>query len=113
MLCPDISTSLQDGQTKLEGTVVLGGKFVCSNKWDVLEGQVVCRELGYPHLIHVKETEKNDSNSTGFTEFSCRGDEPSLQACVHLETNQTCGHKLAAVECSLSEKGTKWIHTLP
>ena len=85
---------------------MLDGKSVCSNKWDALDGQVVCRELGYPHLIHVKETEKNASDSTGFTEFSCKGDELSLTGCIHLENNLTCGHKLAAVECSLSEKGT-------
>ena len=101
----DISTSLQDGLSQLEGQVVLDGKFVCAKDWDALDGQVACRELGYPHLVHVKEAEKNDSDSTGFSDFLCSGDEKSLSACPHLESNQTCRHKIAAVECSLTERG--------
>ena len=104
-----MTTSLQGGDTGLDGNVMLDGKFLCSSYWDVPDGQVACRELGYPHLIHVKETEKNASDSTGFTEFRCRGGESSLSACVHLETNQTCRHKLAAVECSISEKGIEFM----
>ena len=105
MIFKDISTSLKDGKSKLDGTVELDGKFVCSKEWDALDGQVTCRELGYPNLIHVMETEKNDSDVTGFTDFSCKGNEPNLSKCIHLENNQTCSHKLAAVECSASKRG--------
>ena len=104
-MCSDISTSLQDGLSQLEGRVVLDGKFVCAKDWDALDGQVACSELGYPHLVHVKDAEKNDSDSTGFSDFLCSGDEKSLSACPHLESNQTCRHKIAAVECSLTERG--------
>ena len=100
-----MTASLQEGDTEQEGTVMLNGKFVCSDDWDILDAQVACRELGYIFVIHVKEREKNESETTGYTKFSCSGDEPNLSACIHLETNQTCSYKLAAVECSHSEKG--------
>ena len=100
-----ILPSLLEGVSKLDGKVSLDDNFVCANLWDVLDGQVVCRELGYPYLLHVKEAEKNDSVTTGFSDFMCSGDETSLSSCPHLETNQTCRHKLAAVECSLAERG--------
>ena len=97
----DISTCLYE----INATLIIDGTFVYSNKWDFSDGQVACRELGYTSLIYVKETDMNSSDSTGFTEFNCRGDELSLAECVHLETNKTCRNKLAAVECSLSERG--------
>ena len=103
----DISTSLINGPTKLDGTVTLDGALVCSNKWDIHDGQVACRELGYPTVVYVKETEKSDSDVPGYTEFSCTGEESSLYDCVHLQTNATCRHKLAAVECSPAERGTQ------
>ena len=94
-----------DGATKLEGKVLLDGMFVCSDEWDGLDGTVACRELGYPYLVYSKEIEANSSISTGFSDFLCSGDEFSLSSCPHLETNKTCGQKIAAVQCSETARG--------
>ena len=93
-----------------QGTVIMDGTFICSDFWTVPDAQVACRELGYPYMLHVKETEKNDTSVPGFTEFACRGDELFLSKCIHLESNKTCENNLAAVECSNSVKGLSNVH---
>ena len=84
---------------------MLDGMFVCSDEWDALDGAVLCRELGYPYLVYSKEIEVNSSVSTGFSDFLCSGDEFSLSSCPHLDSNQTCGQKIAAVQCSQTARG--------
>ena len=36
-----------------EGNVFVNGKPVCDNNWDRKDGEVVCKQLGFPGLIHV------------------------------------------------------------
>ncbi|XP_071807267.1 uncharacterized protein [Asterias amurensis] len=57
---------------------------VCGNEdWDFDEGQVVCRELGYPGVDRAMTGTYLDGASRSVSGFQCHGTEISLERCTH------------------------------
>ncbi|XP_028408887.1 scavenger receptor cysteine-rich type 1 protein M130-like [Dendronephthya gigantea] len=76
---------------------------VCGDGWDRNAAEVVCRELGYAHVLNVlkRQTLHNVSTAMWLEKISCTGTEKNTTSCSHDGwTNHTCSNsKFAAVEC--------------
>ncbi|XP_022089896.1 uncharacterized protein LOC110978880 [Acanthaster planci] len=78
---------------------------VCADDWGFPEGQVVCRELGFPGTSTVKtESEYGDRGmGKSIAGFQCEGEEESLMACMNGtdERDDPCGDShTAGVVCT-------------
>ncbi|XP_071807599.1 uncharacterized protein [Asterias amurensis] len=71
---------------------------VCASYWDFRDGQVVCRELGYPGTLSVDYHYKNDMTRTAGG-FQCYGTETSLSRCRR-SPGTSCLGLQAGVKCS-------------
>ncbi|XP_028408891.1 uncharacterized protein LOC114531487 [Dendronephthya gigantea] len=76
---------------------------VCGDGWDRNAAEVVCRELGYDHVLNVlkSQTQQNVSTAMWLGKISCTGNEKNITSCSHDGwTNHTCSNsEFAAVEC--------------
>ena len=66
-----------------QGHVVIGGRPVCDDGWDMKDGAVVCRQLGYTGVLRVT-TQSYYGNLTvadfSMDDVNCRGDEVSYSS---------------------------------
>ncbi len=81
---------------------------MCDDEWDLTDGNVVCRELGYPEATRVYTAAKF---GVGFGEIlldnvRCSGSEQSLLECPHNGYgNHNCKHNEdAGVQCAPNGK---------
>ena len=77
---------------------------VCDDSWDIREGDVVCRALGFPagaKEVRFAAYYGEGSGRILLDEVDCKGDESHLLDCVHSERNRhDCSHgEDAGVEC--------------
>ncbi|XP_028408849.1 scavenger receptor cysteine-rich type 1 protein M130-like isoform X2 [Dendronephthya gigantea] len=106
-VCHAMSVRLQ-GPSSLNGSglveVFYDGLWgaVCGDGWDSNAAEVVCRELGYAHVLRAfRQKLQNVSSTMSFEKISCVGNEQNLTSCSHDgSVNNTCSHsEFAAVEC--------------
>ena len=78
---------------------------VCDDSWDIRDGHVVCRELGF--LGGAKKVRSSAYYGTGsgrilLDEVNCRGDESHILDCAHSGMNRhDCSHgEDAGVDCN-------------
>ena len=45
------------GDAKRQGNVYVYGKPVCDDSWDINDGEVACRQLGYSGVQEIKSSE--------------------------------------------------------
>ena len=84
------------------GNVYLKGKPVCDDKWDLLDAQVVCNQLGLgPAIAATKrsffglaEGEYEVDN------VECNGSESDILDCEHSSTPNCAKNEAAGVICS-------------
>ena len=93
-----------------EGQVTVGGLTVCDDSWDLKDGSVVCRELGYTGVIKVtiKSHYGNVSNAFSMDDVNCDGNEMSLSLCNHRGSSNCNGGEAAGVVCD-----TRNVTTVP
>ncbi|XP_072015059.1 uncharacterized protein [Amphiura filiformis] len=100
---------LVGGQHQYEGRVEIfrDGLWstVCDNKWDLNDGQVVCRQLGFGPATSVTKRAERFGSGQGYTlmdAVECVGTETLLMQCDHGEFYvNTCEHdEDAGVVCS-------------
>ncbi|XP_013411506.1 scavenger receptor cysteine-rich type 1 protein M130-like [Lingula anatina] len=76
---------------------------VCHYGWDIKDGRVVCRQLGFPGVRNVKGYARygEGRGPVWLTELQCEGSEENLLDCQHANLGNTrCGHNLdASVYC--------------
>lgn len=87
---------------------------VCNDKWDIIAGRVVCRQLGYADAVSVLESHPfvPDKKKTVWLDgVSCNGSESSLFGCKHGGLRKhSCDHtKIAGVNCTISS-GTHHLY---
>ncbi|XP_022104784.1 neurogenic locus Notch protein-like isoform X2 [Acanthaster planci] len=79
---------------------------VCDDGWDINDGQVACRQLGYPSAARVwsSATHGQGTGAIHLDDLACSGSEASLGACSHSGWgNENCGHhEDASVKCNLT-----------
>ena len=99
---------LVGGSSKIEGRVEIQhhgtwGK-VCGNSWDLRDGHVVCRTLGYNHALQVSRNSKYGygGGRTWLDHLQCNGSENSLNSCAHAGWGtHSCGYgQDAGVKCA-------------
>ena len=81
-----------------------GWNTVCDDSWDIHDGDVVCRELGFPGAKQVRFAAYygKGSGRVLLDDVSCKGDESHLLDCVDIGTNKhNCSHEEdAGVDCN-------------
>jgi len=95
--------------SKREGNVLVDGSPVCDDDWDRQDGEVVCRQLGFPGLERVTSQSHFGRVSPTFAmdNVRCNGSERRLEDCHH-ETDDDCGaEEGAGVVCSLGGSGNR------
>lgn len=108
VLCADVKNTLSvrlvGGSNDNEGRVeVLFGDSwgtVCDDSWDLLDAQVVCRQLGFNHAVEAVITTsgghprfKEGSGMIWMDDTSCHGNESALTDCEFSGWgNHTCDH---------------------
>ena len=117
---------LANGNSKGEGRVeIFHNGFwgtVCDNNWDIKDGQVVCRQLGFPG-VHSAPRRAWFGEGTGFIwldDVQCDGTERSIYDCPNIPpsgsswTPVRCEHsKDASVICLRNlSKGIKLRHSM-
>ena len=77
---------------------------VCDHSWDIHDGDVVCRVLGFPGAKEVRFAAYYGKGSGPILldDVSCKGDESHLLDCVHSGMNKhNCSHEDdAGVDCN-------------
>ena len=75
---PEVSIRLVNGATQAEGRLEIfhGNRWgtVCDDYFDIPDGEVVCRQLGYQRVVRIVTDDaygigKSHSNSDGLREF--------------------------------------------
>ena len=91
---------------------------VCSSSWDPLEGNVVCRQLGYKGVKRTYSitSQHNFGEGTGLswlTVLHCTGSEANLLQCPHEGVENICPHSYdVGIVCTnedLPEEG-EWMY---
>ena len=76
---------------------------VCDNRWDLRDGHVVCRALGYGHALQTSRNSKygRGSNTIWLDNVHCIGSESNLNDCLHSGWGvRSCTHRQeAGVKC--------------
>ncbi|XP_038076004.1 neurotrypsin-like [Patiria miniata] len=79
---------------------------VCDDNWDIDDGHVACRELGYPSAAQVWSSAfyGQGTGAIHLDEMACSGSEASLGACGHNGWgSHNCGHyEDSSVKCNLT-----------
>ncbi|XP_030832325.1 scavenger receptor cysteine-rich type 1 protein M160 isoform X1 [Strongylocentrotus purpuratus] len=97
---------LVGGSTPLEGRVEVkvGGVYgtVCDDEWDILDAQVVCRQLGLGVALEASIEAKFGSGQDiiALDNLACTGQETNLLACPHAPENDCTHREDAGVVCS-------------
>ncbi|CAG5124145.1 unnamed protein product, partial [Candidula unifasciata] len=110
---PDVSySSLRSSSKSMNsGTVQVykGGKwgYVCENGWDLIDANVVCREIGFTRgaaSSKIKNGTLLESQKTNasilLNDLHCSGTENTLHDCPYSLLNDCSHDQTASVECS-------------
>ena len=77
---------------------------VCDDSWDIIDADVVCRQLGFADAMHAYQgvSVPDGSGQIWLDEVTCKGTESSITDCSHGGWgNHDCTHrKDAGVRCS-------------
>ncbi len=92
-------TTPNAGRVEVWNTVSSKWTAVCANHWDFKDGQVVCRELGYPGTLSVDYNYKNFNMTDTVGGYHCYGTETSLSRCRRSPYTVCLGLQ-AGVKCS-------------
>lgn len=79
---------------------------VCYNVWDLTDGDVVCRQLGYPNVLNVSGNNQVVSSSgenLWINYVSCNGSEDNLKDCSLKIVNHCKQNGNAKVKCNPGE----------
>ncbi|XP_072041245.1 scavenger receptor cysteine-rich domain superfamily protein-like [Amphiura filiformis] len=77
---------------------------ICYNNWDIRDGEVACRQMGFPGVVNVTTGSSYGPGSgrIWLDDLDCVGNENNLAECDHdgwLETRQCMQPELAGVIC--------------
>ena len=80
---------------------------VCDDDWDINDGHVVCRMLGYTHALEVNSGAKygEGTGKIWLDDVQCKGNENNLSLCTHdpWGTNNCVHLEDAGVVCSTTK----------
>ena len=93
--------TLEGGPNPHSGHVMVGGRPVCDEGWDALDGAVVCRQLGYYGLDRVTTRSRFGQVSSNFAmdDVHCSGDEKRLEDCPYNPSSTCLASEGAGVVC--------------
>ena len=93
---------LEGGRSRGAGHVMVAGRPVCDDEWDLEDAAVVCRQLGFPGVERVTLESEFGTVSSSFAmdDVRCAGNESSLAECGHKKGDDCDGHEAAGVVCS-------------
>ena len=103
LLCPCLIAAVEgavrlvDGPNAMEGRVEVfhAGHWgtVCDDDWDIVDGNVLCRQLGYSSALSVNTSSIPGTGPIWYDNFGCLGYEPRLIECSSVGLgNHNCFH---------------------
>ena len=87
--CAVLLVRLINGKSNAEGRVevLVDGVWrrVCAQNWELNDGHVVCRTMGYSHALNAGYYERfgRGKQSTSINNVQCKGDERNFTLCTH------------------------------
>ena len=92
---------LKSGLTPDEGNVYIGGKPVCDDRWDSVDGRVVCQELGYQDVLmpYLESHFGRVESDFAMDDVECTGTEKALILCKHVKISDCGRNEGAGVKC--------------
>ena len=88
-LLSSVDVRLNGGNSKANGRVefFFNGLWgtVCATNWDLRDAQVVCRMLGYRHVLRATSVKRHGGNKTPIwlDRLHCRGLEQNIESCQY------------------------------
>ena len=79
---------------------------ICSNKWDINDAKVVCRQLGFQSALakFIGMNTTDDTISVAMSDVACTGQESVLASCKRKDGGHMCvGNKGAQALCEPSK----------
>ena len=107
-ICSSVPVRLVGGNSSAEGRVELfyNGVWgsVCGDGWDLKDGHVVCRMLGYEYALQVSRGGRYGKNNSYvlLNSLRCTGIENNIISCPH-GTGRCSDNNGAGVVCSKPE----------
>ena len=107
---------LRGGGAKNKGRVEVYGPShgwgtICDDGWDINDGHVVCRQLGFSRATAARHNAYygQGTGSILLNDVACNGNEQYLWDCTHMGWNaQNCNHSAdASVDCEQMKICTK------
>ena len=86
----------------ISGNVMIGGKPVCDDSWNMVDANVVCKELGYYRAKQFTRESYYGPIDTDYRmdNVKCGGHEVRLLDCPHVEQDDCGPGEAAGVVCS-------------
>lgn len=80
-----------------QGNVMVNGRPVCDDGWGMVDGEVVCRQLGYSGIVRITQMSYFGGGSDIFAmdDVACSGTEERLEDCPY-NSQDNCGRSEAA-----------------
>lgn len=97
---------LLGGLKENEGNVHIGGKPVCDDSWDLKDGLVVCKELGYHAIVKITKESTYGKVNPDFAmdNVMCLGNEYSIKNCTFSSDDDCGASEGAGVMCDTRSK---------
>ena len=94
--------------TDSDGELVVGGRTVCDDMWDISDANVACRMMGFSQAVTSPKYINLPYSSPDFImdNVDCTGDEDDLFQCPYVAVHNCGASEGAGVTCSGSyQKG--------
>jgi len=102
-----VAVTLVGGANASEGNVMIDGRPVCDDSWDINDANVVCRQLGYSGARERTTRSRfgNVEDNFRMDDVKCTGEETNILDCDHNPTDNCGVREGAGVICEPATAG--------
>ena len=88
------------------GNIFVGGRPVCDDSWNLVDAEVLCRQLGFHGVEYITSRSRFGYVSGHFSmnQVECLGTENQLVDCLHVKEDYCYGGEAAGVVCDTRDE---------